>query len=81
MNRKTTRNLKSYECLQKISYISYLFNWYLKNWYPENGVESKSWTNEEQETLLDDLINTIKLTGLYKKTTISVMGVRILSEF
>ena len=73
--------MKSYECLQKISYISYLFNWYPKNPEAENGVESKSWTTEEQETLLDDLINTIKLTGLYKKTTISVMGVRILSEF
>ena len=64
-----------------MSYISYFFNWYPKNREAENGVESKSWTTEEQKTLLDDLTNTIKLTGLYKKTTISVMGVRILSEF
>ena len=31
--------------------------------------------------LEDDLINTIKRTGLYEKRTISVMDVRILSEF
>ena len=31
--------------------------------------------------LEDDLMNTIKRTGLYEKRTISVLDVRILSEF
>ena len=44
------------------------FSWYPKNPEAKNGVESENWSIEQKETFLQyDLINTIKLTGLYQK--------------